>query len=213
MSRRDFDYLIENGHLYLSVRLFGVFIEQGDYEQEPETGWFMVPTDRRRRSGLFDLTERDIHTLMQTGETRVEYFDVQEDHYSRICEPSEPLLVRPGDLLVRNAERLRAEKWMQTATIEKPLQEPQFLSQDNDYQHVSYNGFSYQFGPIQASIVSILHRATIEGVCWRTGKNVLEQAGSASPRMADVFKSQPHWRKLIRSDRRGRYRLAAPGEG
>ena len=26
-------------------------------------------------------------------------------------------------------------------------------------------------------------------------------------RMADVFKSQPHWRRLIDSDGRGRYRL------
>jgi hypothetical protein len=43
-------------------------------------------------------------------------------------------------------------------------------------------------------------------------KAILEQAGSASVRMADVFKSQPNWRKLIRSDRRGLYRLALPEE-
>jgi len=213
MSRRDFGYLIENGHLRLSIRLFGVFIERGDYVQDPETAPHMVATDRRRCSGLFDLIERDVHALLQAGEVQVEYFDEDGHGYCRLSEPSKPALVRPEDLLVRNAERLRAEKWMQAAACEKAPQGPQALSQDNDYQAVSYNGLTYQFGPIQAGIVAILHRAAQDGGSWCTGKSLLAQAGSNSPRMADVFKSQPHWRKLIRSDRRGRYRLAAPGEG
>lgn len=213
MSRRDFDYLIENGHLRLSIRMFGAFLERGDYEQDPETGWHMVPTDRRRSSGLFDLMERDVHTLLQAGEVLVEYFDVEGDCYCRLSDPSKPVLVRTEDLLVRNEERLRAEKWMLAAASEKAPQGPQALSEDNDYQSVSYNGLAYQFGPIQAGIVSILHRAALEGGSWCSGKSLLTEAGSNSPRMADVFKSQPHWRKLIRSDRRGRYRLADPGEG
>jgi hypothetical protein len=43
-----------------------------------------------------------------------------------------------------------------------------------------------------------------------TGKLILGEAGSSSTRMSDVFKSQPHWRRLIDSDGRGRYRLRVP---
>ena len=45
------------------------------------------------------------------------------------------------------------------------------------------------------------------GAPWQNGKAILSRAGSKSLRMADVFKSQKAWRNLIRSDRRGGYRL------
>jgi hypothetical protein len=205
MSRRDFEYLAENGHLRLSVRLFGVAIERGDIEVEPDGRWFTVPCERGRRSGLFELTERDVHTLFKAGEVLVEHFHAGEGRYCDIAEPSEPICVRPGDLLVRDAERVRAEKWMRGASA-KPQKPPAF-SQTNDYQQVSCNGLEFHFGPLQAAIVAILHQAFLDGGPWRSGKAILEQAGSASPRMADVFKSQPHWRKLIQSNRRGLYRL------
>jgi hypothetical protein len=55
----------------------------------------------------------------------------------------------------------------------------------------------------------LLDEAATSSNPWREGKLILGEAGSASTRMADVFKSQPHWRRLIDSDGRGRYRLRA----
>ena len=52
--------------------------------------------------------------------------------------------------------------------------------------------------------------AAIAGAPWCIGKSVLADCGSASTRLSDVFKSQEHWRRLIESDRRGRYRLRLP---
>lgn len=52
-----------------------------------------------------------------------------------------------------------------------------------------------------------LHEAAQAGEPWQNGKAILSRAGSKSLRMADVFKSQKDWRHLIRSDRRGGYRL------
>ena len=42
---------------------------------------------------------------------------------------------------------------------------------------------------------------------WQHGRYILEEAGSNLLRMIDLFKSQPQWRSLIESDRRGSYRL------
>jgi hypothetical protein len=208
MSRRDFEYLAENGHVRLSVRVFGVAIERGDIHVEEGGRWFTVPCERARRSGLFELTERDVHTLFKTGEVLVDRFDVGEGRYCEITEPSQPVRVQLKDLLVREEERRRAEEWMRAAGPKPEM--PRELRQTNDYQHVSYNGLEFHFGPLQAAIVSILHQASIGDCPWCSGKAILEQAGSVSPRMADVFKSQPHWRRLIESNRRGLYRLVAP---
>lgn len=208
ISRRDFMYLAENGHVRLSIRLFGVAIERGEIGAEESGRWFTIPCDRGPRSGLFELTERDVHTVFKAGEVQVSQFHVGEGRYCEITEPSEPVYVQFSDLLVREVERRRAEEWM-LAAKPKP-QRRQELWQTNDYQHVSYNGLEFHFGPLQAAIVEFLHRATLDGSPWCCGKAILEHAGSVSPRMADVFKSQPHWRRLIESNRRGLYRLAPP---
>jgi hypothetical protein len=209
MSRRDFMYLAENGHLRLSIRLFGVAIERGDIEVEDNGRWFPIPSDIGRRSGLFELTERDVHTLFKAGEALVSQFHADEGSYCEITEPSEPICVRPEDLLVRDAEKERVERWLRGSVA---AQKPRGLTQTNDYQQVTYNGLEFQFGPIQAAIVEILHRASLDGRPWCSGKALLDQAGSACVRMADVFKSKPQWKKLIQSDRRGLYRLVPPDE-
>jgi hypothetical protein len=62
-------------------------------------------------------------------------------------------------------------------------------------------------GQFQARVVKILHAAAMSGCPWQHGKAVLADAGSSCTRLSDLFKTQPEWRKLIQSDRRGRYRL------
>ena len=79
-----------------------------------------------------------------------------------------------------------------------------------DYRDVAINGHSFTLGDCQAAVVRILHDAARAGTPWKHGKVVLAQAGSSCTRMADLFKSQPRWRVLIASDRRGRYRLNIP---
>ena len=41
-------YLAENGLLRLSVRLFGVWLEFGAYEEYADGQWSSVPLDRHR---------------------------------------------------------------------------------------------------------------------------------------------------------------------
>ena len=65
----------------------------------------------------------------------------------------------------------------------------------------------YTLGPIQAKVVSILYDAATTGSPWRHGQQVLAEAGSRCTRISDLFKTQAEWRKLIQSDKRGKYRL------
>jgi len=79
-----------------------------------------------------------------------------------------------------------------------------------DYRHVSCGSHEFMLGPIQARVVAQLHEVASGDNPWLSGKGVLEQAGSRSLRMSDLFKAQKNWRSLIESDGRGSYRLRPP---
>ena len=105
--------------------------------------------------------------------------------------------------------RSATESKSQHALVRKGSVAPS-LQQANDYREVRTAGLLFNLGPVQARVVKRLHEAATSPNPWCEGKLILGEAGSSSTRMADVFKSQPHWRRLIDSDGRGRYRLRVP---
>lgn len=206
LPHRDLAYLGENGLLRLSVRVFGVHMESGFFEESADGEWFRVAQDRCRFTGLQDLIERDVFRLFREGQVEVGCFHAPEREYRDLLEPTETVWIRPLDLLVRREERDRVES--QHLIVRKGSSPPS-LRQSNDYRQVHSAGLLFNLGPVQARVVKLLHEAATSSNPWREGKLILGEAGSASTRMADVFKSQPHWRRLIDSDGRGRYRLRA----
>lgn len=204
LPMRDLAYLAENGLLRVSVRLFGVEIERGTFEEFGDGQWQRMPYDRVRIDGLEDLTERDAFTVFRTGAAQVDRFNGEGAEYVDLMQP-EFLTVRIADLLVRRTERDRVEAKHGLGRVNGHAA-PAFQAGD-DYREVRAGGLVFHLGPIQAEVVRHLHVAAENGAPWCVGKVVLGAAGSLSTRMADVFKSQPHWRRLIDSDRRGRYRL------
>ncbi len=190
LPHRDVVYLAENGLLRLSVRLFG------------------VPMERTCFSGLRDLRESDAFRLFRDGQVRIDQLAAPEGEYCYLLEPTRSVLVRLSDIVVRKEERDRVERrhrLVRGGTPQGPA-----LRQFNAYSEVHLGGLVFQLGPIQARVVKLLHKAAQAGEPWCIGKLVLGEAGSACTRMADLFKSQPHWRRLIESDGRGRYRLSLP---
>jgi hypothetical protein len=204
MPHRDIAYLAENGLLRLSVRLFGVELERGVYEKGDNGEWFSLPEERLRFSGFQDLQERDVYRLFRQDTIEVDYFHMPGNAYCNPIEPSCPVLVRRDDLLVRREERDRVEAQHE---LVRHVPAAPSLQQTNDYREVRVGALLFNLGPVQAGVVRQLHEATRAANAWREGKSILGAAGSASTRMADVFKSQPQWRRLIESDGRGRYRL------
>ena len=77
----------------------------------------------------------------------------------------------------------------------------------NEFAKVITGGRIYHFGRIQAKVISQLYAASFTNSPWLFGKDILYKAGSHTTRVSDLFKSQPNWRLLIESDRRGNYRL------
>ena len=207
MPRYDVAYLAETGRMRLSVRVCRTHIERGYWELEEGSGWFKVPEERTRYTGLVDLKEQDAHLIFRDGGAEIATFHAMEGSYCHIEEPSTPIAIFETDLLIRAEERRRLEQGKDKP--DKGLVKPPF-THDATYEHVEYCGRHFRFGRIQANIVRQLHEASDTAMPWRRGEELLELAESGCYRLVDVFKSKPHWRELIHSDNRGAYRLAIP---
>ena len=206
ISEADLIYLAENDQLRLSVRVFGAPIEFGDVEETPEGERFRVPWEQTRYNGLLDLHARDVFQLFRCGELHVSAFRTRRADYATTFDDAKSVLIMIGDLLLTREERDRFEIETGFSSGGKPMEEATFIH-SADYFEVRCNGCRFKLGPIQAEVVRALHAAALAGEPWQNGKAILFGAGSRSLRMADVFKSQANWRRLIRSDRRGGYRL------
>jgi hypothetical protein len=207
LSRGDLAYLVETGQLKTSARVWDVLIEEGVYEQEADGRPFHLPYDRRRFSGLLDLRAKDVYRLLRDQIAVVDAFEAREGEYLDLLQPDDGVEVRLDDLVIRREERDRFER--EQGPISPRLNGRAFLVL-GDYKEVMIGGRAFHLGPCQAEVVRLLHEAALAGEPWRYGKSALAAAGSSCTRMADLFKSQQHWRELIASDGRGHYRLAIP---
>ncbi|MFO7856832.1 MAG: hypothetical protein R6V44_16760 [Paracoccaceae bacterium] len=207
ISMSDLAYLAENDRLRLSVRVFGLPVEFGEHDETAEGEPFRVPCERVRHCGLLDLRPHHVFRLFRCGKASLRDFRAPDGGYA-LLHGTEPLRVTVADLLLRRDERDRfeAETGFQDRGPE-PGEERAFFA-SGDYHYVRCRGRGFRLGIIQAQVVRVLHEAARAGAPWQSGKAILAAAGSRSLKMADVFKSQPHWRHLIVSNGRGGYRLA-----
>lgn len=77
---------------------------------------------------------------------------------------------------------------------------------DANYERVFVDGEVISCGAKQSLILRQLHQAALRGNPWCDGKTLLTNASSQSASLRDLLKGQK-WRRVIESDRRGRYRL------
>ena len=206
ISEEDLIYLAENDQLRLSVRVFGVPVEFGSYEETPDGQVHRVPSERRPLSGLLDLHAHDVFQLFRCGELHLTGFRLSGADYAVVTDEAKAVFVLIGDLLLKREERDRFEVQSGFAAGGHAVDAGTFVA-SHDYQEVLCNGHKFRLGPIQAQVVRVLHEAAEVGEPWQNGKKILTAAGSRCLKMSDVFKSKNNWRELIRSDRRGGYRL------
>ena len=206
ISEEDLVYLAENNQLRLSIRVFDMPLEFGDYEEDIDGARFRVPHEQRHFSGLLDLHAGDVFQLYRSGEAQLNEFRHDRTGYATlICERA-PIYVVIGDLLLRRDERDRFEL-KSGFQVPGAKQEGATFLHSRDYKEVRCRGYLFQLGAIQSSVVRALHQAALAGQPWQSGKKILTSADSKCMRMADVFKSKTTWRQLIKSDGRGNYRL------
>jgi len=206
MTETDLIYLAENDKLRLSVRVFHVPLELGVHEDFGDGDWRCIPHELISFSGLLDLCARDTFQLFRCSEIYLENFRTADYCYAKIYGDADPVSVTVEDLLVRREERDRLEAETGFSNAQPQAALPVF-SASPDYHEVRCGGHLFHLGHLQAQVVRALHEAARRGEPWQSGKEVLQIVGSRSLKMSDVFKSQKHWRSLIKSNRRGDYRL------
>lgn len=80
----------------------------------------------------------------------------------------------------------------------------------DDFTCFVWNGREYTFGLMQAKIIKRLWQAREDGTPWVHGKYLLSESGSGSDRIKNIFSRNQNWRRLIVSDRKGKYKLNMP---
>ena len=206
ITESDLIYLAENDQLRLSVRVFGVPIEMGDQEIAGDGTPFSIPWHQSPYSGLLDLHAQDVFQLFRCGEMQVRDFRAPDAAYASVMEHADSVFIMIGDLLMRREERDRFEVQKEFRASEEVNEDNAFIASAN-YHDIRCNGIQFRLGAIQAEVIRVLHEAAQKDDPCQSGKRALEIAGSRSMKMSDVFKSQAEWRQLIRSNRRGGYRL------
>lgn len=71
IAEDDLIYLAENDEVRLSIRVFGLPLEFGDFEEDVDGRPFRIPTDRLSFSGVVDLHARDVFQLFRCGEAHI----------------------------------------------------------------------------------------------------------------------------------------------
>ena len=207
LTRHDLGYLVENGLLKASVRVWDAVIEKGEYDRAADGQTFRLPD----RSAPFLRPARSARQgclpAVPRSDRRHRRLRCSEGEYLVLLRPEDGIEVRLDDLVVRRDERDRFERTQRPAP---PKLNGHAIKILGDYKEVIVAGRSFHLGACQAEVVRLLHEAAKTEEPWRYGKAVLAAAGSSCTRMADLFKSQRHWRELIASDGRGHYRLAIP---
>jgi hypothetical protein len=206
MPESDLIYLAENDELRLSVRVFDQPLLFRPAVKPEKDKTQRRKKKRKRYSGLLDLRAGDAFELYRCGELHLAEFRTPGLGRASIHDRDDPIFVMIGDLLVRRDERERFEL-VNGHSGKGICSNRKGFSASPDYQNVCCNGRHFHLGPIQAQVVRSLHEAALSGDHWGIGKVILSAAGSKSLRMSDVFKSQKHWRDLIESNRRGKYRI------
>lgn len=204
MRIRDLGYLAENGDLRVSTRLERAHLERGTIEIERGQE-FRIPHEQDWFTGIIDLRRRDAYHVFREGIAELVYFHCEGDEYAAVVEPTPSVVVRLDHLVVRKEERDRIETVH--ASAGQTVAEGIGFQHSSDYRHVRLGATEMALGQVQADVVRLLHQAAVTDNPWCDGKTLLSKAGATSLRMSDVLKSQKHWRLLILSDGRGRYRL------
>ena len=208
LPHRDLVYLAENGLLRLSVRLFGVEIEFGIYEEGADGEWFSVAQDRRRFTGFQDLQERDVFRLFRQGQFDVVQFHAPENEYCHLIPPTRRSLsaARICWFAAKSAIGSKSKHDL----VQKGSAAPPSVQQANDYREVRTAGLLFNLGPVQARVVKRLHEAATSSI---PGARASSSLAKPDPPARAWPTSSSHSRigdDLINSDGRGRYRLRVP---
>lgn len=163
--------------------------------------------------GYVAVSASDYRRILQKGKVCIRSFSNEEGMYClRWGNPD--VAVRMDDLVILTSEKEKIDQYIKQQEgadyvigMLKPAPSETKTTFDSTFEHVHFKGHDYVFGDIQAKIVKKLYEAAQSGHPWVHGQRLLQEAGSLSFKLKNMFSAQKHWRDLIVSDGRGKYRL------
>lgn len=217
----EITHVVETGHLRACVHLPVRWMEYGHYEESK-----FIVDKTAICDGMVAIQAKDTRRIFARGENTVCVFQsIKRDAYLlRLAAepPQKPLKFALEELVVLAKDCLAFEQehkievcdgHMRLLHADDAPEPPESNTAfSHDYHLVRIDGQNYHLGEKQAVVVRSLHEAMIAGRPWLFGKTLLKQAGSTSNRLRDIFRTQPAWKMLIKSDGRGYYCLNLPAE-
>ncbi len=219
----DVTYAVEMGHLRACVHLPTRWMEYGHYEDEK-----FIVDKTAICDGMAAIQPKDTRRIFARGENTMCVFQsIRRDAYllRLASEPTQkPLKFAVDELVVMANDCLVFEQKHQIEichhngqagmlrAADAPAPQASSSAFSHDYHNVRIGDQQYQLGAMQAVVVRSLHDAMIAGRPWLFGKTLLKQAGSTSTRLRDIFRTQPAWKMLIKSDGRGYYCFNLPAD-
>lgn len=163
--------------------------------------------------GYVALESNDYRLLLQRRQTGMSSFTQNGEKYCVRCH-APPIEIRWEDLVILTSEKEKLDQYLKqqakadhTIGMLSPVGKKADTTFDPAFRHVTYRGKKFAFGVMQALIVRKLYEAAVAGDPWQHGKQLLQDVGSESFNLRNIFSRQPNWRDLITSDGRGLYRL------
>jgi predicted secreted protein len=194
--------------LQVGVRLFGITAEVhlGTVSQA-ERG---PALERRFITGAVAIFTEDLVTMLWQGTVRVRRFLCEEsDRWLCLVDTEADQEITLPKLVITASERARCEQAFGLVSEDDSSTPPAF-AHTADYRAITLDGQSYVLSTTRAALIRVFHEAWLSGQPWLPMKGALEQAGSESTRLVDVFGPMPGWRKILLCDRCGNWRLNLP---
>jgi hypothetical protein len=189
LAESDLRYVVENGLLVLSVRIYGANMELGSYEAE-DWGCMPVPYEQTHYDGIVDLRRYDIYRLFQEGEVAPHDFSLPNGDYANLMNPLDVRPIRRGNLVVREDARTEFEqKVLGTLSPAEPKKP--------DFRRFSYAGRVWNFTEMQARGMLFLFEAARNGDPEQHYRKVLTAAHSGSEKIAHLYSSRHDWNQVI----------------
>ena len=189
LSASDLRYVVENGKLPLSVRIYAQPMELGSYEAE-DWGQMPVPYHQGTFDGVADLLRYDIYRLFLEGEVKASEFSLPNGEYASLLNPAEARSIKRANLVVREDVRLEFEQAVLGTLSQAEPEKP-------DFRRFSYAGRIWNFTEMQARGMLFLFEAAKSGDPEQHFRKILDAAHSGSDKIAHLYSSRRDWTKVI----------------
>lgn len=216
ISRSELQQWLVNGDLSTHVWLPVMSVYKHFEENDGVT--LKLISELSHWEGYASISRHYCHRLFRQGSIHLREFssDASGQRY-KLPEASDDVIVNVEDLVILEEERRRFEAEHHLAGTcpnvravnhrPEQLQKSDGLVADHSFKIIKQHNNEYRLGDMQAKILRQLYESAKDGNPWQNGKKLLQEAGSQSFTLSNIFKRNPIWKKLIISDGRGSYRL------